>query len=846
MEWIVHPQDTFTFLGAHDAPDCDAPTNQPVVATCAPPLVVTVGNGGTAPLSATDADGIVVNIAVTAVDPNPVAGTIAAVDVVPAGAPGGTATATLAVSADVPAGSYAVTVTATNNDATPQTGTCAQSVTVSPPLEVTKIHAVQGTGATSPLVGQRVLIEGVVVGDYEGAAPAIRGFYVQEEDADRDADPLTSEGIFVFHGNENLVDLGDVVRVAGVVAEFEGQTQLNFPESLSVVAEGATVTPAPVTLPVADVADLEAYEGMLVSFTQTLYVTEMFQLGRFGQVVASAGETLMQPTSVVEPGAPAAALQAANNRNRIIIDDHLNDQNPDPILFGRGGNPLSAANPLRGGDTVTGATGVLTYGWAGNAASPNNYRLRVVGDLSDTGAVPGGVVPNFAPANARPEGAPQVGGVGKVAAFNVLNYFLTTNISGTNCGPTGFPHQCRGAESAFELQRQRVKLLRALEQMDADIVGLIELENTQGVEPLADIVAGLNELSEPGTWAYINTGTIGTDAIKTGFIYKTASATPVGSHAILTSAVDPRFADNRHRPVLAQTFDLNGEVLTVAVNHLKSKGCDGSTGADTDQGDGQACWNATRVQGALAIVDWLASNPTGAEDSDYMVIGDLNSYAKEDPIDVFLAAGYTDLGRAFGGERTYSYVFDGQWGYLDYALASASLTPKITGAAKYHINADEASVLDFNTNFKTAGQIDSLFAPDEFRTSDHDPVIVGVAGDLCPLPEATATANPAVLWPADSKILPVEVAIDVVGATGEVTVELVGVTSNEEIRGARDITIIDDTHFRLRATRESRGEGRVYTITYTITDDCGTSEFTATVLVPVHLDGVPTPPRDRG
>ena len=93
-------------------------------------------------------------------------------------------------------------------------------------------------------------------------------------------------------------------------------------------------------------------------------------------------------------------MQAANDLNRLKIDDNLNDQNPDPILFGGGGLPLTAANPLRGGDTVTGATGVMTYGWAGNSASPNTYRLRVVGDLSDSGLVDGGIVPVFDPPTA--------------------------------------------------------------------------------------------------------------------------------------------------------------------------------------------------------------------------------------------------------------------------------------------------------------------------------------------------------------------------------------------------------------------------------------------------------------
>ena len=141
---------------------------------------------------------------------------------------------------------------------------------------------------------------------------------------------------------------------------------------------------------------------MLVRLPQTMYVTEHFQLGRFGQVVLSSGGRLKQPTNIVLPGAPAHALQAQNNLNKIILDDASQAQNPDPILFGRGGQPLSASNTLRGGDTATGIVGVMNYTWAGNAASGNAYRMRPINALN--GSV------NFVPANPRPASAPAVGG----------------------------------------------------------------------------------------------------------------------------------------------------------------------------------------------------------------------------------------------------------------------------------------------------------------------------------------------------------------------------------------------------------------------------------------------------
>src|SRR5262249_19891970 len=154
-------------------------------------------------------------------------------------------------------------------------------------------------------------------------------------------------------------------------------------------------------------------------------------------------------------------------------------------------------------------------------------------------------------------------------------------------------------------------------------------------------------------------------------------------------------------------------------NHLKSKG----SACDTpDQGDGQGNCNAVRTAAAQELVAWLASDPTGTGDPDILLIGDYNSYAKEDPITTIKTAGFTNLIEHFLGPDAYSYVFDGQWGYLDHALGSASLVSQVTGVGDYHINSDEPSVLDYNDDFKSADQILSLYAPDQFRVSDHDPV----------------------------------------------------------------------------------------------------------------------------
>ncbi|HYW50707.1 MAG TPA: ExeM/NucH family extracellular endonuclease, partial [Gemmatimonadaceae bacterium] len=330
----------------------------------------------------------------------------------------------------------------------------------------TPAHVIQGNVAASPLLGQTVTTSGVVVGDFEGPAPALRGFYLQ--DATGDGDASTSDAIFVFNGSANSVSVGDIVRVSGRVDEFQEQTQVASVTNVTVCGTGGSVTPVEITLPVASSTFLERVEGMLVKLPQTLTVTDHFFLGRFGQVSLSFGARLAQPTNVVAPGAAALALQAQNNLNRIIVDDAQNAQNPDPIVFGRNGQPLSASNTLRGGDQATGITGVLSFGWAGNNASGNAYRVRPVGSLN-------GVVPTFVAVNQRTAAPAAVGGSLKVGALNVLNYF--NSFSGCRFGVGGASADCRGANSATEFERQAAKTVSAIIGMNTDVVGVIEIEN---------------------------------------------------------------------------------------------------------------------------------------------------------------------------------------------------------------------------------------------------------------------------------------------------------------------------------------------------------------------------------
>lgn len=624
-------------------------------------------------------------------------------------------------------------------------------------IAVTPIHDIQTNDGSS--AAGTFTVEAIVVGDYQTQGSGqLRGFFLQEEDADVDADAATSEGIFVFCSSCSVaVSVGDKVRVTGASSEFNNMTQLSATTvaSVTVLSSGNPLpTPASIQLPVPGVpsddlaaataainAYYEAFEGMLVTYPDTLSVSEYFELARYGQVILTEGGRPHTFTAVNTPTASGFINHEIDLASRtVILDDTDNIENrpvatsPNtPYYYPTPG--LSTGNFFRGGDTITNLTGVLHWSFAGGP-SQNTWRIRPVTEAYNYA---------FTPTNLRPA-VPEVDGRLTVASFNVLNYFLTLDTSNT-CAPTQ-NQDCRGADSAQELERQRTKMLAALSEIDADVFGFMEMENTPGVEPLADIVAGL-----PG-YDYIDTGVIGTDAIRVGIIYKTSAVTPVGDYAILDSSVDPRFVDTRNRPALAQTFEENatGARFTAVVNHLKSKGS-GCGPGDDDTTTGQGNCTGTRTLAAEALADWLATDPTDSGDSDVLIIGDLNSYAKEDPIVALQDAGYTDLVAAFGGPSAYGYVFDGQLGYLDHALSNPSLTSQVADVAEWHINADEIPLFDYNDDQRTADEASfeeesdtlPLYEPNEFRTSDHDPVIIGLNLDVPDnvAPETTIDSSPS-------------------------------------------------------------------------------------------------------
>jgi hypothetical protein len=332
--------------------------------------------------------------------------------------------------------------------------------------DITRIHDVQGNGATTPIPGTTVTIEGIVTGNFQGTGK-LSGFFLQEEDADADADPATSEGIFVFCNScPTTVAEGQKVKATGTVSEFFNMTQITASTAGSVVIINAgnnlaQVTPVTIDLPIVGVVDdyYEAREGMRVTFVDPLTVAEHFELGRYGQIELYEGG---RPRQFTEMSAPSPAGYTSHldnlNRRRVILDDDNNTQNAylnqtdgsQFIYYPRANGGFSVGTQgtdfFRAGDLVNGLTGVLHWSFAGQTGT-DAWRIR------PTNATPA----TFTVANTRPSTPPAVGGAIKAASVNLLNYFTTIDATSSSnsgpCGPDGL-QDCRGADSNAELIRQ--------------------------------------------------------------------------------------------------------------------------------------------------------------------------------------------------------------------------------------------------------------------------------------------------------------------------------------------------------------------------------------------------------
>lgn len=564
-----------------------------------------------------------------------------------------------------------------------ETGTATESL---------PIGRIQGAEAISPYLDQRVEVQGVVTGNF---VSGMDGFFMQDAVGEDDGDPATSDGIFVVwpRGSTPKVRRGERVRVSGTVAEVAagGGSQTTIQASaVEVLGRGAapvtTITQVP-----ARTEDWERLEGMWLRIDVPLTVSGNDGLLRYGELVTSFGPRLFTPTERHAPGSGTQTVDADNARRRLVLDDNRSVEYPRSLWYLP--EPLSAQAPLRSGSIVHGAEGILQHAWG--------WRLQLTEALERIEQAP------RPPAPELPDGL-------RVASFNLFNWF-----NGDGKGH-GFPTP-RGAAGIGEMNRQRDKLVAAILGIRPDIAALMEVENDGfgRSSSLAQLVAALNAQWPEGGYRLVDAGQgPGMDVIRVAMIYREGRVAPLGAAA---ATVEGAFSE-RHRAPLAQAFELRqgGARLVVVANHFKSKGCTEAEAADADQRDGQSCWNASRVAAARALDAWLKADPTGQASHGTVILGDLNSYGREDPVRALIEAGWRDAFDPVGEARPYSFNYRGFSGRLDHALLSAGLHERLRAAVEWHINADESEAFDFQTRNRDK----AWYAPDPYRSSDHDPLVL--------------------------------------------------------------------------------------------------------------------------
>ena len=543
---------------------------------------------------------------------------------------------------------------------------CAAQAQTSVP---TPIGTIQGREARSQQVGHDATVEGVVT--------AIRsdGWFVQDGG---DRDPATSDALFVVGRPAPAV--GERVRVHGTVTEQDtgGGTRTAL-QAVDVAELGRGRLPRPVVLrAVPD--DWGRYARMRVRIAAPLTVAGSDRIDKYGEIALNFGDRLRTPSDAARPGEALQKIAADNTRRTLLLDDGSDAERPTSIAW------LPASGAPRAGTRVRGVEGVIDERHGAVLLLPT-------------------AAPRFVrPTTPRP---PQIGGDLRVAGFNLENFFNGDGHGG------GYPTP-RGARTEAEHQAQQARLVATIRGLKPDIAALMELEN-DGFGPdsaLTQLVAALNRAGD-GDWRFVATDADqGGDAIRVGLIYRASRVQPVGTAATLT---DDLFG-SRSRPPLAQSFRTgDGPVFTVVANHFKSKGCGGATGDDADRHDGQGCWNAARTASARRLDAWLRTDPTHSGSDLAMIVGDLNAYSKEDPVQALVDAGWRD---AFAGQREtpYSYVYAVQTGRLDHALLSPALAARLAGAAEWHVNADEPDSRGYQTHPEDRSPR---------RSSDHDPLVVG-------------------------------------------------------------------------------------------------------------------------
>ena len=731
-----------------------------------------------------------------------------------------------------------------------------QNSTTPPPPPPTTVDAsiaeVQGTGSASPFAGEAstyVRTRGVVTAAYPTGG--FYGFVIETPGAGSgtDATPGASDALFVYQTTGGVAGhVGDYVEVTGLVSEFGGLTELTYDPAddhsdLAVLTDAHDpVTPLVTDLPTTTSAR-EAHESELLDVSdQHFTVTDNYSTNQYAEIGLATGDTpLVAPTESTDAQDTAgiAAAVAANAARAVKLDDGASIN----FLPYGGGSSQDIALPWLSPDNTIRVSSRATFHEPVILDYRNSsWKFQPTSQVTDEGTD----VATFSDTRTENAAPQDVGGDLRLATFNVLNFFNTTGVdfaaagAGNACtyyddrdgnhvtDQSCTPNGPRGAAESDDLDRQRDKIVRAINTMDADIVSLEEIENSVALgeadrdDALSYLVDALNADAGTTRWAFVPSPDAADlppsgdqDVIRTAFIYNPDTVALVGPSKVLVGSA----AFSNAREPLAQTFKPKGAedstTFGVIVNHFKSKG----SGADDHTGQGNA--NPDRVAQAEALSVFADQFKADRGITKLFLTGDYNAYSMEDPVQKLEENGYTNLQSDQADEWTYNY--SGEVGSLDHVFANAAALGDVTGVDIWNINADESVAFEYS---RTNYNVTNFYRANQFRASDHDPEVIGIDVPGFPADPGDPSSIKVKATPKkvteDKTRVKLHITVLAQHATGTVTVEADGRTYTASLKNGKATVRLEA--FRTAGTKS-------VTLTYSGDDSTDGSSATVTIQV---------------
>ena len=516
----------------------------------------------------------------------------------------------------------------------------------------------------SDLTDSYISVKGIVSGDFQETGE-LAGFYLQDERL------FSTRGIFVH--SKRKVNLGDEILISAKVIEYKNETRLDSVSSITTLSTNNSFSTQTLSFPYSP-QSIEQLEGCLVNIDEPMYISDSYSYEKYGQLLVSM-KPMVQATEIYDAQKESDEIEKHNFQqlySSIVVDDLSNKRNPlDEDLY----LPKDAVVV---GSKVKNIKGYLSQ-------RNDKYSIRLASDLEYI--------------NIKKDHDTSLLGDLKIMSFNLHNLF---NGDGNK---EGFPTE-RGAKDYQSYQKQIQKLAAAIDLANPDIIALMEVENDgeHSLSAIAQFCEYLNTITNRTSYTVAKTvGLASKDVIKNGVIYD--------SLKVKTAELGNYYpAKIFSRSPLFQSFTFKDSLdFVLSVNHFKSKSPRNAKGENVDQLDGQAAFNTKRTQQAkklLQLVDSLYAS------MDLLIVGDFNAYTKEDPIQAIESAKLIRL-----ESSNYSYIYKGNMGCLDHAFATNNFEKQIKQIQVLDINASYPNWMDYR--FENS---DSSY----FRSSDHNPIIIGV------------------------------------------------------------------------------------------------------------------------